>query len=390
MDARTNPFAPGAGTQPPELAGRSGIITDAEVAIARSKAGQAKSQMLLGLRGVGKTVLLNRIAQDAESEGRLTISLEAPEEHRLAEMLVPPLRTVLFRLSTAEKTRVVAKRALGVLRSFAGAFKAKIGDVEFGVKPETGVADSGNLEIDLPQLLVEVTTTAKEAGSALVLLIDEVQYLTSTDLSALIVSVHKVGQKALPFVLFGAGLPQLAALASEAKSYAERLFDYEEVGPLTDDAAQAAIRQPLRRHRVEIDQDALDFIVRKTKGFPYFLQEWGYQAWNAAADSPISLADVKVATRGAVERLDRSFFKARVDRLTPRERKYMAAMASLGPGPHRSGDIAAAMKEGVTAVAPLRNGLIKKGMIYSPQHGDTAFTVPMFDEYLQRAMPKKK
>jgi AAA ATPase-like protein len=388
MDPTQNPFAPGAGTQPPELAGRQDIVDGATVALGRVLLGKsARSQMLLGLRGVGKTVLLNRIAQLAEEKGYATILLEAPEDRSLAEMLVPPLRAQLFRLSRVEKTKDVARRGLAVLRAFAGVFKVSVGDVEFGVGPEIGTADSGNLEADLPELLLAVASVAKQAGNAVVLFVDEVQYLGERDLAALIVSIHKVGQRSLPFVVFGAGLPQLAALAGEAKSYAERLFDYPDVGPLSDEEARKAIRTPLQRENVDIDETALGLLVEQTKGYPYFLQEWGAQAWNVAKASPITAKDARNATSKAVAQLDKGFFRVRLDRLTPRERDYMRAMAELGPGPHRSGDIAQTLAIRVTAAAPLRNLLIKKGMVFSPQHGDTAFTVPMFDEFMRRSMP---
>lgn len=387
MNAADNPFAPGAGTQPPELAGRSGIITDAEVALARALKGQGKSALLLGLRGVGKTVLLNRIREMADSRGCVSVSLEAPEDQRLAQMLVPALRSVLFTLSASEKTKQVAQKALGGLRAFAAVFKAKVGEVEFGVKPSLGVADSGNLEHDLPELLQLVAEAARVDGSFFALFIDEVQYLSSEELSAVIVAVHKLGQNGLPFVLFGAGLPQLTALTGEAKSYAERLFSFPKVGQLTEVAAGEAIRAPLLRQGVAIDDDALADIVRVTRGYPYFLQEWGFEVWNAAPRSPVTLADAQLATTGAIARLDAAFFAVRFDRLTPKEREYMRAMARLGPGPHRSGDVATQMGKSVKSVAPLRDGLIKKGMLFSPQHGDTAFTVPMFDEFMKRAMP---
>jgi hypothetical protein len=224
-------------------------------------------------------------------------------------------------------------------------------------------------------------------NSGVALLIDEVQYLGEQDLAALIVANHKVGQKGLPLVMFGAGLPQLAALAGEAKSYAERLFDFPAVGALSDDAAREAIRAPLQREGADIADEALDYLVEKTEGYPYFLQEWGSQAWNVAATSPITLGDVEWATERAVSRLDTGFFNVRLERLTPREKDYVRAMAELGAGPHRSGEIAQKLGIDVTTAAPLRNGLIKKGMIYSPQHGDTAFTVPMFDEFMRRAVP---
>jgi hypothetical protein len=388
MDPTTNPFAPGAGTRPPELAGREQIITDATVALKRARAGRsAKSQMLLGLRGVGKTVLLNRIAETAEEEGYLTISLEAPESRRLAAMLVPPIRTVLYRLSGAARARAIANRGLGVLRGFASVFKVKYGEVEVGIESERGTADSGDLESDLPELLRTVAQAAKAADKAVAIFIDEVQYLSEEDLSALIVSVHKIGQQGLPFLVFGAGLPQLAALAGEAKSYAERLFDYPSVGPLDTVAAKRAIREPIREEDADIRTDALNLIVERTEGYPYFLQEWGSQAWNVAPRSPISRTDVEAATERAVAALDSGFFRVRLDRLTPREKDYLRGMAQLGAGPHRSGEIAETLGIAVTVAGPLRNGLIRKGMIYSPSHGETAFTVPMFDVFMRRTIP---
>jgi hypothetical protein len=300
---------------------------------------------------------------------------------------VPPLRSVLVKLSRLEKAKDVAKRGLGILRAFAGAFKISAGDIEFGVAAEAGTADSGHLETDLPEVLLAVAKAAKAAGAAVALVIDEVQYLSRDDLAAMIVSVHKINQKSLPLIVFGAGLPQLAALAGEAKSYAERLFDFPEVGPLGEEAAKDALRVPVRREGAEITEAALSLIVEQTSGYPYFLQEWGSQAWNVAAVSPIGSADAESATALALGHLDQGFFRVRLDRLTPREKDYARAMAELGPGPQRSGDIAQVLGIEVTSAGPLRNGLIKKGMVYSPQHGDTAFTVPMFGDFMRRSMP---
>jgi hypothetical protein len=347
----------------------------------------AKSQLLLGLRGVGKTVLLNRIAELADGEGYQEVVLEAPEDQRLAAMLVPELRKLLFRLSRKEKAKSLAMRALGVLRSFAKAFKVKVGDVEFMVDAEPGIADSGSLDSDLLEVLLSVSVAARAADSGVALFIDEVQYLEAPDLAALIVAVHKLTQKSLPFILFGAGLPQLAGIAGDAKSYAERLFDYPEVGRLTVAAACDAIVTPIEREGATIDSDAIELIVEKTQGYPYFVQEWGHRAWNAAKASPITIQNVQTASATAIAALDAGFFRVRMDRLTPREKDYVRAMAELGPGPHRSGEIAQKLGIPVTKAGPLRNGLIKKGMIYSPQHGDTAFTVPMFDDFLKRSMP---
>jgi hypothetical protein len=387
MDPTKNPFAPGAGTRPPELAGRDGLILVATIALKRIKAGKpAKSQLLLGLRGVGKTVLLNRIMEIAGSEGYLTVFLEAPEKRRLAEMLVPPLKVLLFKLSGVDRARDSANRALRALRNFASVFEVKVGGAEISVAPAADEAASGTLEFDLPELLLRVAEAAEAALRPVFVAIDEVQYLELEDLSALIVSIHKVGQRGLPLVVFGAGLPQLAALAGEAKSYAERLFDYPAVGPLDHHAATSAIRDPVRREGAEIEDAALQEIVTRTAGYPYFLQEWGSHAWNGAPRSPITVADVARASDHTLRALDEGFFKVRLDRLTPRERDYLRAMADLGPGPHRSGDIADVLGMPVTAAAPIRGGLIKKGMVYSPAHGDTAYTVPMFDAFMRRAM----
>ncbi len=390
MHPNLNPFAPGAGTQPPELSGRGAILESASLAFTRVRSGRpARGQMLLGLRGVGKTVLLNRLAELAEVEGYLTVALEVPDGRRLAEMLVPALRSTLLKISRSEGARAAARRALGILRAFAGAFKVTVGDIEFGVNSEPGTADSGHLGTDLPELFVAVGLAAKEAGRPVALFVDELQYLVEEDLAALIVAVHAISQKGLPVILFGAGLPQLAGLAGQAKSYAERLFQFQNVGALNDAAARSAIRTPVEREGVEITEAALSVIVEKTKGYPYFLQEWASQAWNIARQSPIQAEDAEEATQQALQELDEGFFRVRFDRLTPRERDYMRAMAELGAGPHRSGDVAQAAGMGVTNAAPLRSGLIRKGMIYSPLHGDTAFTVPLFDEFMKRVMPKR-
>lgn len=388
MDPVTNPFAPGAGSRPPELAGREELERNADVALRRIKAGRhAKSAMLLGLRGVGKTVLLVRIGELAEDLGYLATLIEAPEERRLAGLLVPKLRSLLYKLSAVEKARMLANRALGALRSFASVFKVSYGDFEVGVEPEPGLASSGDLETDVTDLLLLVGEAAGAADRPVAILIDEVQYLEEQDLAALIVAFHRIGQKGLPVILFGAGLPQLAAVSGEAKSYAERLFDYPGVGALDDESAADAIRRPIEKAGAAIEPAALAMIVERTEGYPYFLQEWGAHTWNAAPASPITTADVEAASEKAIAALDSSFFRVRFDRLTPREQEYLRAMAELGAGPHRSGDIAAALGVAVTSAGPIRTGLIRKGMVWSPSHGDTAFTVPLFHEYMQRAMP---
>lgn len=387
MDPLRNPFSPGAGAPPPELAGRNETLGAARIALHRIRAGRSeKSQMLLGLRGVGKTVLLNKIGEMAEEIGYQVVMLEAPEGQRLAAYLAPALKSTLLRLDRAEKAKESVSRAVGALRGFASAFKVSIGEFSIAVG-EPSLADSGNLEIDLPALFLAVGQAAKAADSSVVILVDEVQYLNEADLRALIVAFHALAQKGLPVVMFGAGLPQVAALSGEAKSYAERLFDFPSVGPLGTEAAEQAIEQPIRSEGAEISPGALGKIVSVTKGYPYFLQEWGKHTWNIARRSPIIEDDVEAAGKSATEALDRSFFRVRFDRLTPREQDYLRAMAALGSGPHRSGAIAEALGRAVESTGPLRSGLIRKGMVWSPAHGETAFTVPLFDEFMRRAIP---
>lgn len=385
MDEVRNPFAPGAGNQPPELAGRESVLTEANTAIQRALIGKpSRSQMLLGLRGVGKTVLLNKIEEMAAAAGHITSVIEAPEGKSLSELLTPKINQVLRKLSLVESAKVSAHHALRALRSFASVFKVSINDVSISVDPEVGVADSGDIESDLSDLFLQVGEAARAAGKAWTLLIDEVQYLKATDLGALIVALHKVNQKNLPVLFFGAGLPQVAALSGNAKSYAERLFHYPAVGKLQPTDAEKAIRQPIEDEGEKISDQALTEIIKKTQGYPYFLQEWGYQAWNIATGAQIELTDAQIADGEATQRLDDGFFKVRFDRLTPKEREYVIAMAKIGAGPYRSSDVADALGETSQSLGPRRSKIISKGMIYSPSHGDIAFTVPMFNEYLTR------
>lgn len=393
MDPVRNPFAPGAGSRPPELAGREPILEDARIAIQRALIGKAsRSQMLLGLRGVGKTVLLNKIQDVAEGAGHLTSFIEAPEGKPLGELLIPRINQALRKLSLIEAAKARSHSALRALKSFASTITLSHGDWSIAVDAEAGIADSGDLESDLPELFVRVGEAAQEAGKAWTLLIDEVQYLKAPDLAALIVALHKVNQKNLPVLFFGAGLPQVAALSGDAKSYAERLFHYPAVGALNPVDAKVAIQQPVEDEGMQISDEALDEIVQKTHGYPYFLQEWGYQCWNLASGEKIEFLDATEAASGATTRLDEGFFKVRFDRLTPKEREYVIAMAKMGAGPYRSSEVAEKLGESHQSLGPRRSQIISKGMIYSPSHGDIAFTVPMFNEYLMRhfVKPEKK
>jgi hypothetical protein len=386
MDPFENPFSPGAGSRPPEFAGREDIISEARVALRRViEQRSAQSQIFLGLRGTGKTVLLNEVRDMAEEASYLVSFIEAPEDKSLAEMLYPHLRQALRKLSSLEAARQSAISALRALRGFASAFKITLGDVEIGVEPDPGTADSGNLEIDLPDLFEAVGRAAGSAGRGWLLLIDEVQYLEEHELAAVIVAQHRMAQRNLPVMVFAGGLPQIAKLSGDAKSYAERLFIFPKIGALPHAAAVDAIRNPLRGKGVEIDEEALNHILEKTAGYPFFLQEWGHHSWNVAAASPIRLQDARTASERATARLDEGFFKVRFDRLTKAEVDYVHAMASLGRGPYKVNDVATRLGKDQKALGPRRASIIKKGMIYSPSFGDVDFTVPLFDDFLRRS-----
>lgn len=390
MDPVRNPYAPGAGTPPPELAGRDDLRETVRIALERVRAGRpSKSILMVGLRGVGKTVLLDSLRDDAESSGIQTLRVEAPEGRSLPAILAPQLRLALLRLSRNEQAKELAQRALRGLAGFAKALKIKYQDIEVGFdfEPEPGLADNGDLESDLMALLEAAGMAAKKAGTALALFVDELQYVNEDELAALITALHRTSQRNLPVVLVGAGLPQLPGRMGRAKSYAERLFDFPQIGPLSVEAAQIAITKPAEAEGVKVNADALQRIIEETRCYPYFLQEWGKHSWDAADSSPIELADVVRASAAAIAALDESFFRVRFDRLTLSEKRYLRAMAELGPGPHRSGDIAEQLDREVTSLGPTRSQLIAKGMIWSPSHGDTGFTVPLFDEFMKRIMP---
>ena len=390
MDRIRNPYVPGAGSPPPELAGRSAVIEEANIALSRIKAGRpAQSLILVGLRGVGKTVLLVRLNDDAAKHGFKSCLVEAHEGKSFAALMAPEVRKILLDLDRIASAKAKARRGLAILRSFVKSLKITINDVEFGlsIDPEPGVGDTGDLERDFGDLLVAVGDAAKAANTAVCVLVDELQYLSEKEFGALIMAVHKLNQNNLPFLLIGAGLPQILALAGESKSYAERLFKYPPVGALEPADARAALENPAHEENASYDSAALDEILRVTERYPYFLQQWGHDAWNAATGPQIERMDVERATTTALQTLDESFFKVRFDRCTPSEKRYMRALAELGPGLHRSGDIAEKLGVAVTSVAPTRSKLIRKGMIYSPSHGGTAFTVPLFDAYMRRAIP---
>ena len=390
MSPLENPFAPGAGVPPPELAGRDELLETIHIAAERTRRRlAARSLLLLGLRGVGKTVVLGRAQERAAEAGLTTVMIEASDRSPLPALLAAELHGALLRMSRQRRVRALATRALGVLAGFAAALTVKYGDVELGIGApvEPGVADSGDLELDLAALFETLGSAASEAETAPFVIVDELQYVPKAELAALCAALHRAAQRRLPILLAGAGLPQIRAQVADAKTYAERLFEFREVGPLDEPASGDAVAIPIRAQEADMAPDALAMIVAETKGYPYFLQEWGKHVWDVAERSPIAADDVTRASEEVTAALDAGFFRARFDRLTPAQKRYLRAMAELGPGPHRSGEIALELGRKVTALAPTRAQLIAKGMVWSAARGDTAFTVPLFDRFMRRIMP---
>lgn len=381
MDLIRNPYAPGAGTPPPELAGRTELIQEGTTAIQRVIAGRpTQSMIMVGLRGVGKTVLLNRLEEIASEAGCKASLIEAHEGKRLPELLAPQLRSILYSLSTVENAKDLARRGLRGLKGFLNGLKVNVNDIEIGlsIDAEAGLADSGNIEADFPELIVAVAQAAKAASRPIALLIDELQYLSEEEFSALIMAIHKINQKQLPFILIGAGLPQIRALAGNSKSYAERLFRFPDIGALSDSDAIDAIQEPAKSEGAQFADEAIEHILNVTERYPYFLQQWSYVAWNKSETNIIGIEVAKQSDALAIAELDKSFFQMRFERCNPSEKRYMRALAEFGSGRQRSGEIAELLGVKVQSVAPTRSALIKKGMIYSPAHGDTEFTVPLF------------
>jgi hypothetical protein len=386
MDATSNPFRPGAGTSPPALRGRDAILKSFDVTVARALDGRpGRSVMPIGLRGVGKTVLLNRFLEIAQEREMRHGFIEAPETGDFRRLLALRLRSILLELDRGTTSRAVT-RALGILKAFSYTLPDG-SSIAIDVDAFRGKADSGVIAEDVTDLFVAVGEAAIDRDTGVMLAVDEVQYLAAEELAALITAIHRTSQLDLPVVLVGAGLPQLPGLAGDAKSYAERLFEFPLIGSLGEEDARDVLRLPVEANHVVFEKDALTLAVEEAQGYPYFLQEWGYRAWNVAVGGRITTEDVRRAAPDVRQHLDENFFLVRLDRLTPAEKRYLRAMAELGEGPHRSGDIATMLGVKVESVAPRRSGLIQKGMIYSPAHGDTAFTVPLFDQFLRRSLP---
>ena len=389
MDPVRNPFSPGSGNPPPVLAGRDALLADLTTAMRRIEQRRASKNFILsGLRGVGKTVVLRTVTNIAAHEKLRSLMFEADDNRPLRDQIAARLRQLLLRLSLTKKMSETVIESLRTLASFAKAAKAKHGDLELSLdfEPLIGSADSGNITDDLPDLFEAVGKAAASSGTAVVLIIDEMQFLEKQDLVALIMAMHRVAQNNLPILLVGGGLPQVVGHMGGAKGYSERLFERVEIGILPKDEARRAIVEPLKKEGTKISKSALDEIIKQTIGYPYFIQEWGKHAWNCSRSQTIDIRAARDATPLASASLDDSFFRFRLDQLTDKEKAYARAMAELGPGPYKSGDVADLLGIKVETLASTRGALIKKGMIYSPTYGDVLFTVPLFHEFMCRVM----
>lgn len=390
MNELKNPFSPGAGSPPPELVGREEVLEAARILFGRTLLQRSeRSLVMVGLRGVGKTVLLNRMKSMAQEQGYKTILMEVQEGHSFSSALVPNLKSILSELNPSAQAGEQVRRGLLALRNFIGTLKLRYGDFGIDLEPLPGIADTGDITLDLPQVITAIATAAQEAHSGIALLIDEMQLLSQAEFNALILAMHQLQQQQLPFVLIGAGLPTIPRLAGEAKSYAERLFAYPVIGQLSQDETAAALGRPTEREGVVFTYKAVREIYRMTNGYPYFLQEWGYQLWNLAPEGTTAITeqDVQTASARVMTRLDENFFRVRYDRLTEGEKRFMRAMAAVGDNGCSIADLAKEMGVKSQALSPVRSALIKKGMIYSPRHGILEYSVPLFGEFMRRTIP---
>ena len=389
MDPRKNPFTPGAGDQPPALVGRDALLEASSIAIDRTLNGlSTRSQILTGLRGVGKTVLLNAFSRQAENAGMIPCAIEAPPDGTFLSTLSRELQLVSAQLTRTGPVTATIERMKDLVQSFSVNVDAT-GSMSLGYSPKVP-SHAQNLEVDLRQTFSAIGHAAHEANTGVHLAIDELQYCNGTELGALISATHRATQLQLPIIITAAGLPGIKAAAHKQRTYTERLFVFTDLGNLTRDEISQAICTPLARHNATIDDDAIDAIAKATQGYPYFVQEWAHDAWNAAPTPNITEAIIDDIRPMIEQRLDQTFYAARFDRLAPRERLYLTAMARLGPGPHATGVIAAALGKDSARVGSIRGSLEDKGIIFAPSFGETAFTAPGFDGFLLRSADATK
>lgn len=389
MDPVENPYTPGAGAPPHELVGREKVLDNVRVAIQRSKSGKwTRSFMLVGLRGVGKTVLLREMIDMVDKERIVSCSFEASTGKAFLTRIIVALQKALRNLSRNAESSEQVGRSLRILKSFAKIARIKYGDIEFslnfGDEEEPGVADSGVLEEDLVDLFIAAGEAAKACHSAIFIFIDEIQNLSRNEFEALIMSIHQTDQRKLPIVTACAGLPSLIGLSRQAKTYAERLFEYVDIGPLDEEEAFRALVAPAADLNVEFKEAAALTVIQRTKGYPYFLQVWGYEIWNITEKSPITIDHIDMASKAVAERLDKGFFRSRFERLSNPQKEYLIAMAKLGRGPHKASDIAATVNKDIRGIDAIREELMDRSIIYSPKHNMIGFTVPLFDGFIKR------
>jgi hypothetical protein len=383
-----NPYTPGAGRVPRYLAGREKVMQEAGQTLSNVAAGfPARSVVFYGLRGVGKTVLLSALEEMALDGDIPYEYIEVSERGSFKYSLTLAANKLMRKLSVAEKAKNYAAKALGVLKAFQITY-SKDGDVSIGLDPSAvaaiGTADTGDFQNDLTELFLSLGTLAQKTGQGVALLIDEIQYLEDSEFEALIAAMHRVSQRSLPLALFGAGLPKIAKLAGDVKSYSERLFRFIEIDSLDKKAAKLALAEPAEGLGVSFTTEALEQIVAITEGYPYFLQEYGQQAWKRMEGKHITLQAVQNARQDFEKALDESFFKVRHDRATAKELEFMTAMVKCGKLPCSINQVAEKLGRSYANISPLRAQLIHKGFIYAANRGELDFTVPQFDRYLKR------
>lgn len=371
---------------PPELAGREQVIEDGRVVAARTKRLKAeRGLMLVGSRGVGKTSLLKWLAEDARQSGVIPVVVEIQNDSQGLEELSSKMKDALHALDYVSKVKSGVRESFAVLGNFIRKFAINIGSVGVEIEACAGRGESGNLESDLSDVLMSAARAAKGAGTAIGLYVDELQNMRLDTMSGIIVSLHHAAQELLPLYLIGSGLPTVRGLVAKSKTYAERMFGYEEIGALDERASADAIRKPLKTMGVDIEDKALDAIFRLSGGYPFFLQECGYQVWQRAAGSPVTAKDVKAVASEVSERLDRNFFAVRLDRISDLERKFLRVMADVpGDGAKPLAAIAKKLGRSVNSLSMLRRSLIRKGVLYSSIEGTVSYTVPLFGEYMKR------
>jgi AAA ATPase domain len=389
MDQVRNPYSPGAGARPSELAGRSSELADMDVALQRALIGRSgKSQLITGLRGVGKTVLLHEFGRVAVKRGFIYEHIEVRDAEQLPLLIAVAARKALLKLGGKKKAKGANRRALGVLKAFAQAHPAAA-SLQNESEVVAGVADSGDLGSDLGGLFEEVGEAARSLEAGVFLTVDEMHHLPSPALEALLRGLHRTSELGLPFVLAGAGLPSLPAVSEEARAYAERMFRFRPIGALATDEAASAVLAPAAGEGVSWKGAALARLYEVTQGYPYFIQEFAKQAWDLAEEGSdvIRPSDVERSIPLAMMELDQGFFQFRAAKTTEPERAYLRAMAELGPGIVRSADVATLLRKKTTQVAPVRDALMKKAICFSPRFNELAFTFPMFDQFMKRWMP---